>query len=115
MSTPDDLQQSRCEPCEGGVPPFTARQVAEHLAAVPRWSSEGEAIHRDFQFKDFQAALAFLNRIADLAEEQGHHPDLLLHGWNKLRVTLSTHAIGGLSRNDFILAAHVDRLPLSPS
>jgi 4a-hydroxytetrahydrobiopterin dehydratase len=68
-------------------------------------------LHRHFQFKDFAAALRFVNAMAALAESEGHHPDFTVHGWNHLEVTLSTHAIGGLSENDFILAGKVDALP----
>jgi len=78
---------------------------------VPGWKVVGgKTLERELKFKDFKGAMAFLNKVAELAEGEGHHPDFLLHGWNKVRFTLSTHAIGGLSINDFILAAKIDAL-----
>jgi 4a-hydroxytetrahydrobiopterin dehydratase len=74
------------------------------------WTREGDAIVRDWRFKDFAEAIAFVNRVADVAEEQGHHPDILLHGWNHVRLTLSTHSAGGLTDADFKLAERFDRL-----
>jgi 4a-hydroxytetrahydrobiopterin dehydratase len=111
MSEPSALQSAHCEPCHGGTAPLSSDEVDKLLRDVTAWSaSDAKQIQRDFKFADFAAALAFVNRVGALAEEQGHHPDILLHGWNKVRLTLSTHAIGGLSRNDFIMAAKVDTL-----
>jgi 4a-hydroxytetrahydrobiopterin dehydratase len=72
------------------------------------WRREGDAIVRDLQFRDFQGAIAFVNTVADLAEEANHHPDLLVHGWNKVRLTLSTHSEGGVTQNDLDLAGRID-------
>jgi 4a-hydroxytetrahydrobiopterin dehydratase len=78
---------------------------------VPQWTAvEGRRIERPFEFRDFAQALRFINAIGAIAEEEGHHPDMLVHGWNKVRVTLWTHAIEGLSINDFILASKIDRI-----
>jgi 4a-hydroxytetrahydrobiopterin dehydratase len=74
------------------------------------WTREGDAIVRNWRFKDFAEAVAFVNRVAGAAEAQGHHPDILLHGWNQVRLTLSTHSAGGLTDNDFELADQLDRL-----
>ena len=71
---------------------------------------EDKEIEKNFAFKNFKDALYFINRIGEVAEEEGHHPDMLLHGWNKVKITLYTHAIGGLSVNDFIIASRIDRL-----
>lgn len=73
-------------------------------------SSRGKVISREMRFKNFLENVKFVNRVAKLAEKEGHHPDLNIHGWNKLTITLSTHAINGLSMNDFILAAKIDQL-----
>lgn len=82
-----------------------------YLEQVADWSiRENKYIEREFQFVDFARALAWVNRVGDIAEEEGHHPDILIHGWNKVRITLWTHAIGGLSINDFILATQIDRI-----
>jgi 4a-hydroxytetrahydrobiopterin dehydratase len=84
------------------------------MTHTPAWSVvANKEITRTFELPDFKAAIALVNQIAELAESEGHHPDLNLHSWNKLTVTLSTHAIGGLSQNDFILAAKIDALPSS--
>ncbi len=85
-------------------------EIQERLAAVADWHAEQETIVRDFTFADFAAAIAFVNSVAELAEAANHHPDILLHGWNKVRLTLSTHSEGGLTDADFRLAAQIDGL-----
>ena len=113
MSTEHRLAQERCTACEGGIPPLE-RAEAEALLGqlMPRWhlSDDGKRIEMEIKFKNFARALAFLNQVAEIAEAEGHHPDFCLFNWNRVRITLSTHAIGGLSRNDFILAAKIDEL-----
>jgi 4a-hydroxytetrahydrobiopterin dehydratase len=74
------------------------------------WRREGDAIVRDLQFADFAEAIAYVNRVAGLAEEANHHPDILVHGWNKVRLTLTTHSEGGLTDNDFQMARSIDGL-----
>jgi 4a-hydroxytetrahydrobiopterin dehydratase len=74
------------------------------------WNIEDDALVRDYAFPDFKAAMWFVNRVADLAEERNHHPDILVHGWNKVRLTLSTHDAGGLTEADHALAAAIDAL-----
>ena len=107
----NELAKSKCVPCRGGTPPLTADKVKEYLAAVPQWtvSADGKRIARTFTFKDFVQAMKFVNQVADVAEEQGHHPDIHIH-WNKVELVLWTHAIGGLHENDFVMAARTDRL-----
>ena len=73
------------------------------------WSEDGDALVRDFEFKDFAGAMAFVNQVADLAEEANHHPDILIHGWNKVTLRFFTHTADGLTRNDFIMAAKINR------
>ncbi|MEA2314754.1 MAG: 4a-hydroxytetrahydrobiopterin dehydratase [Solirubrobacteraceae bacterium] len=85
-------------------------QIEQHLAQLDGWRrAGGEEIERELTFADFAAAIAFVNRVAELAESRNHHPDILLHGWNKVRLTLSTHSEGGLTAADFALAAEIDR------
>lgn len=84
-------------------------QIEERLAGS-EWRREGDAIVRDYELADFAAAMALVNRVADLAESADHHPDILLHGWNKVRLTLSTHSQGGLTEADFALAREIDSL-----
>jgi 4a-hydroxytetrahydrobiopterin dehydratase len=117
MSTPtaDELARKRCRPCEGGVAPMTPEEVAAHLPSVPGWrvTADGQRIRRDWTVKNFMEGIAFFNRVAALAEEEGHHPDLHLAGYRQVGIELWTHAIGGLSENDFILAAKIDAIPVA--
>ncbi len=104
------LLSKKCVPCEGGVPPFSPDQVeAARKELHADWRVVGNKIVRGFVFKDFKEAMVFVDRVAELAEGEGHHPDLHIH-YNKVEVELWTHAIGGLSENDFIVAAKVDKL-----
>ena len=112
---PEDLTAQKCIPCEGNVNPLTAEQFNHYLGQVPGWKVvENKMIEREFKFKDFAAALHFINRVGSIAEEEGHHPDILLHNWNQVKIMLTTHAIKGLYINDFILAAKIDRLEQLP-
>jgi 4a-hydroxytetrahydrobiopterin dehydratase len=79
-------------------------------APMSDWSQRPDALERDFEFEDFAEAIAFVNRVADVAEEANHHPDILLHGWNKVRLTLSTHSEGGLTDADHALARRIDEV-----
>ena len=103
------LVEQKCVPCQAGEPPLSVAEAEALARETPRWALEDKAIERQFQFKDFVEAMGFVNGVARIAEEQGHHPDIHI-SWNKVRLTLSTHKIGGLSRNDFILAAKIDAL-----
>jgi 4a-hydroxytetrahydrobiopterin dehydratase len=85
------------------------------MAADAVWREEGSALVRDYEFEDFASAMAFVNRVADAAEAANHHPDILVHGWNKVRLTLTTHSAGGLTDNDRQMAERIDGLPLRPS
>ncbi len=105
-----DLADRQCVPCRGGVPPLKGDQLSELSSKLPGWTVVDEHhIERRYKFSDFKQALAFVNRIGEIAEEQGHHPDLFL-SWGEVRVKLFTHKIDGLTESDFILAAKVDRL-----
>ncbi len=85
--------------------------IQQRLAGVPEWRTGARSeIVRDLAFADFAAAIAFVDRVAELAEAANHHPDILVHGWNKVRLTLSTHSQGGLTDNDFQLATQIDGL-----
>ena len=105
------LDKKSCVPCSGGLPPLTAAEVQALLQDVPQWklSKDGKRISRKFKFDEFAPAMQFANRVADLAEAEGHHPDFHIH-WNEVELVLWTHDIGGLHENDFIVAAKVDRL-----
>jgi 4a-hydroxytetrahydrobiopterin dehydratase len=112
--TATELTQRRCRACEGGVPALDANEVGENLRAVPQWrlGADGKRIRREWRVKDFAAALDFFDRVGQIAETEEHHPDLHLTGYRNVAIELSTHAVGGLTENDFILAAKIDQLPL---
>jgi 4a-hydroxytetrahydrobiopterin dehydratase len=107
-----DYAQKKCVPCEGGVPALAAAAVDEALRSLDGWDAQEARtrIHKHYRFKDFVEAMRFVNALAGVAEGEGHHPDFTVH-WNTVDVTLWTHAIGGLSENDLIVAAKLDRLP----
>ena len=111
----EQLTRKVCAPCEGGVPVLTREEALAFLRSVPGWTitPEGQRIRREWTAKNFKAAIDFFNRVADLAEREGHHPDLHLAGYRNVAIEVWTHAIGGLSENDFILAAKIDRIPLA--
>lgn len=104
-----DLAKLKCEPCSGSVPPLKPDEIAKHLKNISNWQIKDNKLHKQYTFKDFVTLMAFVNRMAELAEAEGHHPDFSV-SWNKLGVTIFTHKINGLSVNDFILAAKIDRL-----
>src|SRR3989344_8928933 len=106
-----DLASKHCVPCEGGMPPATKEEAEILIQKVNDWKLSGDAKHisKEFKFKDFLGAMGFANKITAIAEEEGHHPDLSI-GWGRVGVELTTHAIKGLSENDFILAAKIDQL-----
>ena len=105
-----NLTKKKCKPCEGGTKPMGKSEASKYIKLVPEWSLKKGCIVRDFRFKDFSGALSFINKVGKIAEGEGHHPDILLHSWNRVKLVLSTHAITGISQNDFIVAAKVDRL-----
>ena len=106
------LTEKHCVPCEGGVPPLTENEENRFLAELDDWEIVRGAVHKirkEFMLKTFRNAVAFINNIADLAEEENHHPELHIN-YRRVTVELSTHAILGLSENDFIVAAKIDAL-----
>jgi 4a-hydroxytetrahydrobiopterin dehydratase len=108
--TPESLARERCVELRAGTPPLTTEGARLLAGAISReWHVGGAAIHREFTFTTFNAAFGLATRIALLAEAQNHHPELEV-AWGLLVVRLTTHSVGGLSRNDFILAARIDRL-----
>jgi 4a-hydroxytetrahydrobiopterin dehydratase len=110
MSMAEQLADKKCVPCRGGVPPIKGKELQGFMKAVPQWNVVNEHhLTREFKFSDFAKALEFVNRVGALAEEQGHHPDILL-AWGKAGITLWTHKLDGLTESDFIMAAKIDRL-----
>ncbi len=107
-----DLTQKHCVPCEGGDPALPEDKENEFAKQTSKWLllRDGEhKIRRQFTFKDFKEAISFVNKVADIAEEEQHHPDIYIF-YNKVQIDLFTHAVGGLSENDFILAAKIDKV-----
>ncbi len=105
-----DLASKTCVPCRGGVPPLKGQELASLAKQVDGWEVVNEHhITKTLKFPDFRKALEFTNRVGELAEEQGHHPDIYLT-WGKVGITTWTHKIDGLTESDFILAAKIDRL-----
>jgi 4a-hydroxytetrahydrobiopterin dehydratase len=105
----NDLARKKCKPCEGGVAPLTPEQVKPMLKGLDGWALEDGAIAKTYQFRNYFETMAFVNAAAWVSHREDHHPDLLV-GYNRCRVSYVTHAIGGLSENDFILAAKIDRV-----
>ncbi len=110
MQLTGDLKNKKCVPCEGGVKPLTPDEYGAFLRTeLSGWNAVDEkSIEKKYKLKNFKEALAFVNKVGALAEEEGHHPDIRLYSWNKVKLTLSTHAIGGLSENDFIMATKIE-------
>ena len=106
----EKLIEKKCVPCEGGVQPFNKDQIQEYLAQLSSaWEVKDDSkITKRFKFHNFKQAMVFVNKIADLAEQEGHHPDIRIFGYKNVEVELSTHSIGGLSENDFILASKIE-------
>jgi 4a-hydroxytetrahydrobiopterin dehydratase len=107
----NNLSKKHCVPCEGGTKPLSLEEASPYVQKVNNWVLDGDSsIEKILVFKDFRETLEFVNKVGKVAEEENHHPDILIFGWNKVKLTLSTHAIQGLSENDFILAAKIDDL-----
>ncbi len=106
----NDLVEKTCTPCRGGIPPLAQEEAARYLQQVPNWKflEEGHKIQQTYHFKNFKEAFDFVKRISDLAEADGHHPDIAF-GWGYATVSLQTKKIKGLHENDFIMAAKFDR------
>ncbi len=106
-----DLTKKKCKPCEGGTPPLSQDEIYEYTKHIQEdWKvEENKKISKDYSFVNFKHTMDFVNKVADLAEEEGHHPDMHVY-YGKVTIELTTHAIKGLSENDFILASKIDNL-----
>ncbi len=116
MKNETDQQQTstKCVVCEGGAEVLSAAKVQEQLQSLSGWRliDDGQKIQKGWELKNFQAAIDFFNKVGEIAEQQGHHPDLHLESYRNVSIIISTHAIGGLSQHDFALAAAIDELPV---
>lgn len=114
VHTAEQLAGRQCVPCEGGVAALARSEAAAQVKKLAGWklTPDGKRIRKQWVVRNFMAGIDFFQRVARLAEDQGHHPDLHLEGYRNVAIEIWTHAIGGLSENDFILAARIDRLPV---
>jgi len=114
VATSAELTQKKCKPCEGGVDPVSPEEAKAQIEKLPGWSisPDSKKIRKQWVVKNFMTAINFFNAVAKVAEADDHHPDLHLTGYRNVAIELSTHAIGGLSENDFILAAKIDQVPV---
>ena len=112
--TSEELVRKSCTPCEGGIPPLSPEEARAQVVHIEGWTlvGDGKRIRRTWTARNFMAGITFFDKVAALAEEEGHHPDLHLEGYRQVAVEIWTHAIGGLSENDFILAAKINELPI---
>ena len=110
------LAEKQCIPCQGGVPPLKGKDIASLVGELGGgWQVVGERkLEKEYRFKNFREALDFTNKVGELAEAQGHHPDIYL-GWGRVKLTIWTHKIDGLTESDFVLAAKADRLLQTPT
>lgn len=114
IGTIEELKAKKCLPCEGGVPLVAPEEALRLVKELRGWTltQDGQRIRREWTAKHFMAAMEFFQRVAQLAENEGHHPDLHLVGYQNVAIELWTHAIGGLSESDFIMAAKIEELPI---
>jgi 4a-hydroxytetrahydrobiopterin dehydratase len=115
VTTSEQLASKKCVPCEGGIPALSREQSEELLKRLSGWRivADGQRIRREWTVKNFMAGMDFLNQVAEIAEAEEHHPDVHLAGYRNVAIEIWTHAIGGLSENDFILAAKIDKVPVA--
>lgn len=108
-------RHQKCRPCEGGIPALTRDQAERAVADLSGWTltEDGRAIRKSWSVRDFAEAIRFFQAVGELAEAEGHHPDLHLERYRQVTIVLWTHAVGGLSENDFILAAKIDEIPVA--
>ena len=110
----NDLLDKKCKPCEGGVAAFNLQEIHKYQKKVDGWNVEPNEkkiyfLEKNFRFKNFLESQKFVNKVGEISEQEGHHPDILF-GWGYAKISITTHAIEGLSENDFILAAKIDRI-----
>ena len=107
-----DLTKKKCMPCEAGMPPLNEDAINELLKQITAWTLRNGHLYKKFKFKNFVEAMKFVNFVADVAEQEGHHPDFSVH-YNRVEIELFTHAIKGLSENDFIVAAKIENFVIN--
>ena len=104
-----ELEKKKCVPCESGGEPMSQSEAKKYLKKINGWKLKAKKIEREFKFKDFKKAMDFVNKVAEIAEQEGHHPDFTIH-YNKVILDFWTHSMNGLSENDFIMAAKINKI-----
>ncbi len=110
----ESFQRKKCRPCEGGIEKFSHQEAIDGLQSLSGWriSQDGLRLEKEWLVQNFKAGIDFINHVAEIAEEEGHHPEIHLTGFRHVWIEIWTHAVGGLTENDFILAAKIDLLPV---
>lgn len=105
------LHQQKCLPCQNGIALLTKQEIAKHFSEVKSWAIvDQKKLEKTFVFENFKKSIIFVNQVAKLAEQEGHHPDILIYGWSKVVLTLKTYVAKGLTINDFVLASKIDQI-----
>ena len=112
--TIESFQTKKCRPCEGGIEKLSNQEALDGVQSLAGWriSQDGLRLEKEWLVQNFRAGIDFINRVAEVAEEEGHHPEIHLTGFRRVEIEIWTHAVGGLTENDFILAAKIDLLPV---
>ena len=105
-----NLRERKCVPCRGDTPTLSEEKIDQYLELVQGWTRSGQMIEKTFTFRNFREALSFFNKVAEVAEEEDHHPDMGIYQWRRVRLSLTTHAAHGLTENDFVMAAKIEHL-----
>ena len=106
----ENLENKKCRACEGEADLLSEESIQNFLGQIEDWDLSENKIEKVFEFRDFKEALEFVNEVGKIAESEGHHPDIQIFGWNKVKISTTTHALNGLSENDFILAFKIDKI-----
>ena len=104
------IEEEKCESCESATEPLSGEEACKLAADTPKWNVGKISMEREFLHDNFLRAVEFVNKVAEIAEGENHHPDILIHGYKKVKIELTTHSVGGLSKNDFILAVKIDKI-----
>jgi 4a-hydroxytetrahydrobiopterin dehydratase len=110
MNLSRPLSEQSCQPCQEGLKPLSSEECQKYLSQLPEWEIHDGKLERHYRFKNFREALSLVNRAGEIAEKEGHHPDLLIHDYRCAKISVWTHVVSGLTENDFILAAKINEL-----
>jgi len=105
-----NLENKKCRACEGEADLLSKESIQNFISQIKEWNLNKNKIEKNFEFKNFKEALDFVNKVGEIAESEGHHPDIKIFDWNKVKISTHSHSLGGLSENDFILAFKIDKI-----